>query len=268
MDLGQIADALVLGVVEGLTEFIPVSSTAHLLLLSHFLGFNSPGNTFEVLIQFGAILAVIAVYLRRIFSVIVALPSDPMARRFAIGLILASIPAAAAGALLHDFITNVLYASPILICIALILGGLALLAVDRADLRVRYDDAMKFPIPTAVIVGVFQMLALIPGVSRSGATIVGGLLIGCDRRSAAEYSFFLAMPIMLGAFAFDLYKNRALLNAGDAALIAIGFVAAFIAALVVVRTLLDFVGRRGFAPFAYWRLIVGAAGLAALLVYG
>ncbi|HVV92229.1 MAG TPA: undecaprenyl-diphosphate phosphatase [Hyphomicrobiales bacterium] len=268
MDPGQIVDALVLGIVEGLTEFIPVSSTAHLLLLSRFLGFQSPGNSFEILIQFGAILAVVAVYLRRIFQVVVALPTDPRARRFTLGLILACIPAAAAGAILHDFITRVLYASPVLISVALILGGFALLAIDRAELRPRYDDAMNLPIPTAVIIGVFQMLALIPGVSRSGATIAGGLLVGCDRRAAAEYSFFLAMPIMVGAFAFEFYENRALLHGSDLALIAIGFVAAFVSALVVVRMLLDFVSRRGFAPFAWWRLVVGAAGLAAVLVYG
>jgi len=268
MDLGQVADALVLGVVEGVTEFIPVSSTAHLLLAARFLGFESPGNTFIVLIQLGAILAVISVYIQRLIGVLVALPSDPAARRFAIGLVLASVPAAVVGAAARDYITTVLYGSLVVIAAALILGGLVLMWVDRLDLKPNYHDAMRLPIPIAVTMGVFQTLALIPGVSRSGATISAGLLIGCDKRTAAEYSFFMAMPVMVGAFALDLYKNWSMLEFDDLGLIAIGFVAAFISALIVVRTFLGFVSRHGFELFAWWRLVVGAAALAAAFVYG
>lgn len=268
MDLSQVADALVLGVVEGITEFLPVSSTAHLLLVGRLLGFHSPGNTFVVLIQLGAILAVIAAYVRRLIGVVLALPKDPDARRFVAGLVLASVPAAVVGAAARDFITTTLYGSLLVIAAALILGGLALLWVDRLDLKPSYHDAMRLPIPVAVTMGVFQTLALIPGVSRSGATISAGLLIGCDKRTAAEYSFFMAIPVMVGAFALDFYHNRALLDFSEMGLIAIGFVAAFISALAVVETLLGFVSRHGFEPFAWWRLVVGAAALAAVLVYG
>jgi undecaprenyl-diphosphatase len=268
MDVGQVADALVLGVVEGVTEFLPVSSTAHLLLVGRLLGFHSPGNTFVVLIQLGAILAVLAAYVRRLFKVVVTLPSDPASRRFVIGLVLASVPAAVVGAAARDYITNTLYGSLLVIAAALILGGFVLMWVDRLDLRPSYHDAMDLPIPIAVTMGVFQTLALIPGVSRSGATISAGLLIGCDKRTAAEYSFFMAIPVMVGAFVLDFYKNRALLDFSEIGLIAIGFVAAFVSALVVVETLLGFVSRHGFEPFAWWRLVVGAATLAALLVYG
>ena len=268
MDLSQVADALVLGVVEGVTEFLPVSSTAHLILVGRLLGFHSPGNTFVVLIQLGAILAVIAAYVRRLLWVVIELPTSWKARRFVIGLVLASVPAAVVGAAARDFITNVLYGSLLVIALALILGGLALMWIDRLDIKPNYYDAMKFPIPIAVTMGVFQTLALIPGVSRSGATISAGLLIGCDKRSAAEYSFFMAIPVMVGAFVLDLYHNWSMLRFDDLGLIAIGFVAAFVSALVVVRTLLGFVSRHGFEPFAWWRLVVGAAALAAVLVYG
>ena len=263
-----IADALVLGILEGLTEFIPVSSTGHILLAGHFLGFESTGKAFEVLIQLGAILAILAAYFGRLWKLLTDLPRDRRAQRFVLGILIAFLPAAIIGALAHDFIKSVLFETPKLICIMLILGGLVLLWVDRWALKPKYHDIMDFPLPMALGIGLFQCLALIPGTSRSGATIVGALLLGADKRSAAEFSFFLAMPTMAGAFAFDLMKNHDALSSADLTVIAVGFVAAFIVALIVVRYVLDYVSRHGFAVFAWWRLIVGALGLAALFAWG
>jgi len=268
MEAARILEALVLGIVEGLTEFIPVSSTGHLLLLGHFLGFDSPNHTFEVLIQLGAILAILVVYAGKLIRIALALPTDPNARRFVGAVLLGFLPAAVIGALSHDFIKNVLFNAPLVVCLALMVGGLVLLWVDGLELRPRYTNAMDFPLPVAFAIGLCQCLAMIPGVSRSGSTIVGALLLGADKRSAAEFSFFLAMPTMAGAFAYDLYKNHSSLSFDDSLVIVIGFAAAFVTALVVVRSLLDFVSRHGYAVFAWWRLIVGALGLAALLVFG
>jgi undecaprenyl-diphosphatase len=265
---GTFLEAILLGFIEGLTEFIPVSSTGHLLLAGHFLGFESSGKTFEVLIQLGAVLAVLSVYSAKLWRVALALPVDPAARRFVVAILVAFLPAAFIGALAHGFIKTVLFETPALICVMLIVGGIALLAIDRLDLRPVHTDAMRYPIGLAFRIGLFQCLAMVPGVSRSGATIAGALLMGCDKRSAAEFSFFLAMPTMAGAFTYDLFKNRELLNFDDAALIAVGFLAAFVTAVIVVRSVLDFVSRHGFAPFAYWRLAVGSVGLIALAIFG
>ncbi|MDQ0317223.1 undecaprenyl-diphosphatase UppP [Amorphus orientalis] len=266
MEADTIISAVLLGFVEGLTEFIPVSSTGHLLLLGHFLGFESSGKTFEVLIQLGAILAILSVYFGRLWALLTAAPSDPRARRFFIGIIVAFLPAAFAGVALHGFIKTVLFESPTLICVTLIVGGVILLVLDRMPSRPRYRDAYAYPVWLALAIGCFQTLALVPGVSRSGATIGGALVLGTDKRSAAEFSFFLAMPTMAGAFVYDLYKNRNVISMDDAVVIAIGFVTAFIAAVIVVRSLLDFVSRHGFAPFAYWRIAVGTIGLVALFL--
>jgi undecaprenyl-diphosphatase len=264
MTLGALIEAMFLGLLEGLTEFIPVSSTGHLLLATHFLGFRNPGRTFEVLIQLGSILAVVVLYFTKLWRVALALPTDPAARRFALGIVIAFLPAAIIGATFHGFIKTVLFETPALICTNLILGGVILFFIDRMQLKPRYDDAIQFPPVVALKIGLFQTLALIPGMSRSGSTIVGALLVGCERRAAAEFSFFLAMPTMLGAFVYDLAKNRALLSFDDGLLILLGFVAAFCAAILVVRSLLDFVSRNGFAVFALWRIVVGGLGLAGL----
>jgi undecaprenyl-diphosphatase len=264
----SIISALVLGFIEGLTEFIPVSSTAHVLLAGHFLGFKSPGNAFAVLIQLGAILAILLVYFQRLLSIATALPSSFKARRFVLSILLAFLPAAVIGAMAHGFIKSVLFETPMLICIVLILGGIVLYAIDRLPLKPKYRDVMDYPPSLALKIGLFQCLAMIPGTSRSGATIAGALLMGTDKRSAAEFSFFLAMPTMLGAFTLDLYKNRNALNFDDVSLIAVGFIAAFVAALVVVRSLLNFVSSRGFAPFAIWRIVIGTAGLIGLWLVG
>lgn len=259
---------LLLGLIEGLTEFIPVSSTGHILLAGHFLGFHSPGKTFEVLIQLGAILAILSVYASKLVQLAVNLPSDPRARRFVLCVVLAFLPAAVVGVALHGFIKTVLFESPVLICSVLILGGIALLLVDRLTFAPRYSDVMEFSPALSFKIGLCQCAAMIPGVSRSGATIVGALLMGTNKRSAAEFSFFLAMPTMAGAFAYDLYKNWNVLQPDDLTGIAVGFLAAFAAAVVVVRYLLDFISRHGFALFGWWRIVIGTAGLAALALFG
>ena len=260
--------SVLLGVVEGLTEFIPVSSTGHLLLIEHFLGIKPDKRVFEILIQLGAVLALLTVYSARLWKLVVDLPSDASARRFVTGIVVAFLPAAVVGVLAHKFIKEVLFETPLLICITLITGGIVLLIVDRMQLRPTVAAADEVTPLTALKIGAFQCLAMIPGVSRSGATIVGAMLLGLTKRAAAEFSFFLAMPTMAGAFTYDLYKNYALLDASAYQAIAIGFVAAFIAGVVVVRYLLEFVSRYGFAPFAWWRLIVGGLGLGAILVTG
>lgn len=268
MEDQSIVSAIVLGIIEGLTEFIPVSSTAHVLLAGHFLGFKSPGNTFAVLIQLGAILAILLVYFQRLLSIALALPRDGKARRFVLTVLLGFLPAAVIGALAHDFIKTVLFETPALICVVLIVGGVILGLVDRIDFKPRYRDVMDFPPLLALKIGLFQCLAMVPGTSRSGATIVGALLMGADKRSAAEFSFFLAMPTMAGAFTLDLIKNRDALSFDDATVIGIGFVAAFVSALFVVRSLLGFVSRRGYGVFAWWRVLVGTAGLIGLWLVG
>jgi undecaprenyl-diphosphatase len=261
--------AAVLGVLEGLTEFIPVSSTGHLLLLEHFFGFDDDafGKTFVVLIQLGAILAVLSVYFTRLWAIAMALPSDPDARRFVIGVLLAFLPAALIGAAAHGFIKGVLF-NVWIVCIMLIIGGAILLWVDRLELSPRYRDATHFPLGMYLGIGVAQCLAMVPGVSRSGATIVSAMLFGADKRSAAEFSFFLAMPTMAGAFAYDLLKNWKLMSGSNTAIVAVGFITSFVAGYFVVKMLLDYVSRHGFALFAWWRIIVGALGLIGLALVG
>jgi undecaprenyl-diphosphatase len=264
----QTWQVILLGLIEGLTEFLPVSSTGHLLLVEHFLGVSSPGRTFEVLIQLGAILAILTVYSAKLLRLAIDLPSSPRARWFVLAVLVAFLPAAVIGAVAHKYIKGVLFETPWLICTTLVIGGVVLLTVDKLRLKPRLHDAMDYPVPLALTVGLCQCLAMIPGVSRSGATIVGALLLGADKRSATEFSFYLAMPTMLGAFAYDLYKNYAGLAVDDVMNIALGFAVAFIAGVVVVRYLLDFVSRHGFAPFAWWRIILGGMGLGAMAVLG
>ena len=253
--------AIILGLVEGLTEFIPVSSTGHLLLLGHFLGFHSAGKTFEIVIQLGALLAIVSVYFKRLWALATRWPFDPEARRFLIGLLVAFAPAVVIGFFAYDFIKTVLFETPVVICIALIVGGVILLALDKMDKRPQWLNAETYPMRVYFLIGLFQCLAMIPGVSRSGATIAGGLLLKTDKRSAAEFSFFLALPTMGAAVAYDLLKNHKTLDFSDIGLIVVGFVVAFISALAVVRFLLDFVSKRGFGVFAWWRIVVGVVGI-------
>lgn len=266
--MGDWLVALLLGIVEGLTEFIPVSSTGHLLLLGHFLGFESTGKTFEVVIQLGALLAVITVYVRRLFQLATQWPRDPQARHFLIGLLIAFLPAMVIGVFMYDIIKTVFFETPAIICVSLILGGFALMWLDRRPMTATHLDAAKYPFRMYLAIGVIQCLAMIPGVSRSGATIAGGLLLGADKRSAAEFSFFLALPTMGAAVAYDLFKNRAVLDFSDFGLIAVGFAAATITAIITVRAVLAFVTRHGFAVFAWWRIVVGTLGLVGLWATG
>jgi undecaprenyl-diphosphatase len=265
----SIFDAVLLGILEGITEFIPVSSTGHLLLATELLGIGEDGrkafwDTFNVLIQLGAILAVVVVYFGRLWKVLVTLPSERQSQLFALSVLVAFLPSAIVGLLAHDFIKAVLFNSPTLICVVLIFGGVLLALLDRYDVQPLHPDAMRFPLRVALAIGLFQCLSIVPGVSRSGATIAGALLVRCDKRAAAEFSFFLAIPTMLGAFVLDFYENSSALTRGDIGIIAVGFIVSFISALIVVRTFVGFVGRHGFAPFAWWRILVGVVGLIAI----
>jgi undecaprenyl-diphosphatase len=259
-------NAVILGVVEGLTEFLPVSSTAHLLLTEKLLGLSGPQwEAFTVLIQLGAILAVVALYFERLLKVALTLHSDPQSRRFALSVLIAFLPAAVIGATLHKVITGGFFENIRLICWALIIGAIGLFAIDRFAPRPRHFDASRYPLATSFGIGLFQCLAIIPGMSRSGSTIFGAMLLGCDKKSAAEFSFFLAIPTMAGAFALDLVKQRHEIAAAHAwGLIAVGFAVSFVVALAVVKTFIGFVGRYGLGSFVLWRLAVGAVGLIAL----
>lgn len=259
--------SLFLGALEGLTEFLPVSSTGHLLLAGHFLGFESAGKTFEVVIQLGSVLAILTLYSARLWAVFSTV-NDPQSRRFIYSILIAFMPALVIGVMAHDFIKDVLFETPMLIAVMLILGGIILLWVDRLSLKPRYHDAMQFPLRMSLMIGFIQCLAMIPGVSRSGSTIVGSLLLGADKRAAAEFSFFLSMPTMAGAFAYDLYKNRDVLDAGALNEIAIGFVMAFVVAVLVVKWLLGYVSKNGYALFGWWRIIVGVLAIAGLVFIG
>jgi undecaprenyl-diphosphatase len=261
----DIFKAIILGIVEGLTEFIPVSSTGHLLLVQRFLGFADEefGKTFAVLIQFGAILALLSIYFVRLWQLAIGFFTGAEDRRFVFGVLLAFLPAAVVGALAHDFIKAVLF-NDWIICFTLIAGGAVLLWIDMLDLKPRYTDAQRFTLPMYFVIGLVQCVSMIPGVSRSGATIVGAMLLGADRRSAAEFSFWLAMPTMFGAFVYDLYKSHAQMSSANVLLVAIGFAVSFISAWIVVKTFLGYVQRHGFALFAWWRVLVGALGLIAL----
>lgn len=259
-----IIGAILLGLLEGVTEFLPVSSTAHVLLASELLGFKSTGHSFEILIQLGAILAIISVYFFRLWALIVTFPTSAKARNFVFAILLAFLPAALVGVMAHGFIKSVLFNAPLLICIVLFIGGFILLAVDRMPARNTYTDVMDYPLSLAIKIGLFQCLAMVPGTSRSGATIVGALLMGTDKRSAAEFSFFLAIPTMVGAFTYDLFVNWNALSLDDLNLIGIGFLAAFFSGLFVVKKLLDYVSKHGFAVFAYWRIFVGGIGIIAI----
>jgi undecaprenyl-diphosphatase len=257
--------AIILGVVEGLTEFIPVSSTGHLLLMQRFFGFSDDdfGKSFAVLIQFGAILALLSIYAARLWQLFLGLFNDPQSRRFVLGVLIAFLPAAVIGALAYKIIKEVLF-NPWIVCFSLIAGGAVLLWVDRLDLKPRYHDATRFTLPMYFIIGLAQCVSMIPGVSRSGSTIVAAMLLGADRRAAAEFSFWLAMPTMAGAFAYDLYKDHGQFSASNFAIIAVGFIVSFIAAWFVVKTFLGYVSRNGFTLFVWWRVIVGVLGLIAL----
>lgn len=247
---------LALGIVEGLTEFLPVSSTGHLIIVGDAIGFTGErAKTFEIFIQLGSILGIVWLYRAKLLAVAANLKRQTE-RRFLRNLFIALLPAAVLGLLLHRHIKAYLF-SPITVACALIAGGLVILLVERYPRRVRIHGVDALSTRDAFKVGIAQSFALFPGVSRAGATIVGGLLTGLSRTTATEFSFFLAIPTMFAATLYDLYKNLSLLNAGDAAPFALGFVAAFFTALVVVKAFLAYVSRHSFTPFAYYRIGFG-----------
>lgn len=253
--------------MQGLTEFLPVSSTAHLLLGARFLGFNDPGGLFTVMIQLGSILAIVWLYRAKIVRVLAGLPSDAEARHFVLMIGVAFVPAAIAGALFSGFVKRVLYTTPSVIAVSFVAGGIVMLIVERYRPRPVVLNADHTSLWRALGIGACQTLALIPGVSRSGATIVGAMLLGLDRPAAAEFSFFLAIPTLGAAFAHDLLEARHNLGAARAEEIAVGLVAAFIASAIVIEPFLTVVRRRGFVPFAWYRIAAGVAIFVALAAH-
>ena len=256
---------ILLGIVEGVTEFLPVSSTGHLILAGTLLGVQDQATaTFDIVIQLGAILAVIVLYWRRFWDVALGLAGgQPKSWAFVRNIALGFLPAAAIGVVVYKAV-KALLESPTVVAVALIVGGIAILVIERLVKQARIESVEAMPWSTALGVGVVQCLAMIPGVSRSGATIMGALSLGVDRRAAAEFSFFLAIPTMLAASGYDLLKSGATLGQGEWLSIAIGFVVSFVVALVVIRWFVGIVSRHGFAPFAWYRIVVGAVALVAL----
>ena len=261
----SLAKAALLGVVQGVTEFLPISSTAHLLIGARLLGYDDPGGVFTVMIQLGSIFAVMWLYREKLVRVATSL-NDPDSRHFVAMVIIATLPALVAGALLSKFVKGVLYGSFAIIAAAFIIGGGVILFVEATRPRPDIGDAERVPIGRAFLIGVGQTLALLPGVSRSGGTIVAAMLLGVDRAAAAEFSFFLAMPTMAAAFAHDFWEARHNLGGARGGEIAIGFVLAFVSSALVIRPFLKYVRTRGFAPFAWYRIALGIAVLAA--IYG
>lgn len=266
MDAILLAKVILQGLVEGLTEFLPISSTGHLVLLGEAIGFEGAfARTFQIAIQLGAILAVCVLYFGRLWRVLIGLPRDPGAQRFAMAVVIAFLPAAVLGAGLHGYIKEYLF-SPAVVAGALILGGIAILLIEPRLGRARVRTVEEMSPRLALRIGAAQCLALVPGMSRSGATIIGALVFGCDRKTAAEFSFFLAIPTMFGAVTYDMLKSRGELTSDGLTLIAIGFCTAFLSALLVVRWLVGFVSRHGFAPFAWYRIALGLLVFALLAV--
>jgi undecaprenyl-diphosphatase len=263
MDLSWIWPALLMGVVEGLTEFLPVSSTGHLILLGEIIGFQGPaGKSFEIGIQSGAILAVLWVYRARFAALATrAWVPGSLDRIYAVNILLAFLPALVIGATLYGPITRLLF-NPHVVCVALILGGIAIIAIERWRPPPAIRRVEEIGWLAALLIGFGQALAMIPGTSRSGATIITALLVGADRRTAAEFSFVLAVPTMLAATVYALWKARGELGSGDLGQIAVGTLAAFVVALVVVRVVLAVISRIGFTPFGWYRIVLGGGMLA------
>jgi len=264
--------AVFLGIIEGVTEFLPISSTGHLILVGDLLGFQGPpGKLFEISIQLGAILAVCWLYQEKLIETVRAFFHSVGARRFVLNLFLAFFPAMVLGAAFYKVIRDVLF-SPWVVSVALIVGGVLILIIERLPVvrhpKVSYDRVEDVPLRKAFAVGVFQCLAMIPGTSRSAATIMGALLMGVTRRAAAEFSFLLAIPTMLAATVYSIYKNRDAISGDSIEVVTVGFIVAFVVALFVVRWAINFVSRHGFAPFAYYRIAIGTIMLVLLWTRG
>jgi undecaprenyl-diphosphatase len=268
MDPATALQAIVLGIVEGITEFLPISSTGHLILVQDMLGFQGPaGELFPIVIQLGAILSVCWLYRVKLATTFFSLARSRGSQRFAANILLAFLPSAVIGVLAYRIIKQVLF-TPLVVALALILGGIVILVIERLpavrDRAAHTDSIESIPMGRALAIGLFQCISMIPGTSRAAATIMGALLMGVSRSTAAEFSFMLAIPTMLGATVYDTYKNRATLSLEGIEVIAVGFVAAFVVALVVVRWMIGYVSRHGFAPFAYYRITLGALMLVLL----
>lgn len=258
----MILAAIIMGLVEGLTEFLPVSSTAHLLLMDELLNFTGPeGNVFEIVIQLGAILAVCWMFRARLLHVAGNLLHDKKDQKFTLNVLFAFLPAMVLGALFSHSIKEHFFNVPT-IAVTLFVGGIVILAIERwkpAPVVHQTDDISPW---RALMIGLCQALAMIPGVSRSGATIMGAMMLGLERKVAAEFSFFLAIPTMFAATAYELFKSRHDLHSDGLTLIAVGFVVSFIVAMAVIKWFMAFISRHGFAPFAWYRIILGGALLA------
>ncbi|MCE3251922.1 MAG: pyrophosphate phosphatase [Cellvibrio sp.] len=256
MDLLLIFKAIIMGIVEGATEFLPISSTGHLIVVGDLIGFHNDGRVFEIAIQLGAILAVVVEYRQKFTRVALGMFNDSQSQRFIANLLIAFLPAAVAGVLFISLIKTYLF-NVITVATMLILGGLVILWAERRQHQVRVTDVDQMTWLDALKVGLFQVLAMVPGTSRSGSTIIGGLFIGLDRKVAAEFSFFLAVPTMVAATIYDIYKHRDLLELGDVPMFAAGFVTAFISAWIAVRTLVRYVANHSYEIFAWYRIAFG-----------
>jgi undecaprenyl-diphosphatase len=256
MDWWLLIQAFILGIVEGLTEFLPVSSTGHLIVVGDLIGFHNDGRVFEIAIQLGAILAIVFEYRQRFIGVATGIVNEPKAQRFVLNLLVAFLPAAIIGLLFIKTIKYYLF-NPVSVAVMLIVGGLIILWAERRTHQVRVHDVDDMTLLDAFKVGCAQVVSMIPGTSRSGATIIGGLFIGLDRKVAAEFSFFLAVPTMFAATFYDIYKHRDLLQMADAPMFAVGFVTAFISALLAVRTLVRYVANHSYEIFAWYRIAFG-----------
>ncbi|KMM85151.1 Undecaprenyl-diphosphatase [Pseudomonas taetrolens] len=262
MDLWTAVQALILGIVEGLTEFLPISSTGHQIIVADLLNFGGErAMAFNIIIQLGAILAVVWEFRRKIIDVVVGLPTQPQARRFTVNLIIAVLPAVVLGVIFADMIHEYLF-NPITVATALVIGGVIMLWAERRQHVIRTETVDEMNWKDAVKIGFAQCLAMIPGTSRSGSTIIGGLLFGLSRKAATEFSFFLAMPTMVGAAVYSGYKYRDLFQPDDLPVFAIGFVTSFIFAMIAVRGLLKFISNHSYALFAWYRIGFGLLILA------
>ncbi len=262
MELLFVFKAFILGLVEGATEFLPISSTGHLIIVGDLLDFNDPkANVFTIVIQLGAILAVCFEFRKRLVNTLTGMASEANAQSFIVNLIVASLPAALLGLVFHDFIKTNLF-SPITVAIALIVGGFAILFIEKNTSHSSTKQIEAISPLQALKIGFAQALALVPGVSRAGATILGGMVFGLTRQTATEFSFFLAIPIMFAATGFDLLDNWNLLNIADLPMFIVGFITAFISALLVIKVLIRYVANHDFTGFAWYRIIFGLAVLA------
>ncbi len=268
MDAPALFSALLMGIVEGLTEFLPISSTGHLILLGELIGFQGPtSHTFKIAIQLGAILAVVVVFRQTLVDLVLKAWRPGPERFYAQNILLAFLPAMVLGATLHGFIFAALF-NPWVVCTALIVGGVAIIAIERWRPQPSIRSVPEIGLLAALLIGFGQALAMIPGTSRSGATIIAALLVGVERRTAAEFSFVLAIPTMFAATAYALYKARAELDFSALGQIGVGFATAFVVALLVVRWLMAVIGRIGFTPFGWYRIVLGTVMLAVLWARG